>query len=199
MKVLVFSAHADDEVIAIGGTLRKLANHGADIRLVIFSDGAEGYTRLEEKGTIVQQRHEETLKVCKVLGIGDYVNLHGQDWSLRVDNAGYHAVMRQIRGFKPDLVFTHSWADYSDHKAVHDVVTEGWFHAAVPCAMEAGPVWKHVPLYEFEVLEPMPSPSLVVDVSDTYDAKVEAMKVYGSQLDLVGGIFQLMEEWICFR
>ena len=60
MKALVFCAHADDEVIALGGTLRRLADGGADIRLVMFSEGAEGYTRVEDKGTIVQRRERET-------------------------------------------------------------------------------------------------------------------------------------------
>ena len=193
MKALVFCAHADDEVIAIGGTLRRLADAGAQIRLVMFSEGAEGYARVQEKGTIVQQRHEETLRVCRALGISEYVNLRLLDWNLKVDNATYHAVVRHIRQFQPDLVFTHSRSDYNDHMAVHDVVTEGWYHAALPCAMESGPVWRHVPLYEFEVLEPMARPGFVVDVTDTYAAKVEAMQIYASQHEHVGSIFQLME------
>ena len=193
MKVLVFCAHADDEVIAVGGTLRKLADEGATIRLVMFSQGAEGYTQLAQKSTIVKTRSDETQRVCEILGITEYVNLGQLDWNLRVDNTSYHEVVHHIRQFKPDMVLTHSRADYNDHMAVHDVTTEGWFHAAIPCAMQAGPIWKHVPLYEFEVLTPLPHPTLVVDVSDTYDAKVEAMKVYGSQHDLVGGVFQLME------
>ena len=53
MKILVFCAHADDEVIGLGGTIRKFANAGAEIRLVHFSAGAEGYATREEKSTIV--------------------------------------------------------------------------------------------------------------------------------------------------
>ena len=193
MKALVFCAHADDEVIAVGGTLRKLADAGATIRLVMFSEGAEGYARVEDKDRIVQVRHEETLKVCQILGITEYFNLHLLDWDLKVGNETYRAVVGHIRQFQPDIVLTHTRADYNDHIAVHDVATEGWFHAALPCAMEQGPVWRLVPLYEFEVLQPMASPTLVVDVTDTFQAKVEAMKVYESQHSHVGSVFQLME------
>ena len=193
MKALVFGAHPDDEVIAIGGTIRKLANAGAEIRLVHFSDGAEGYTVMEEKDTIAERRHHETQKVCEILGIGSYINLHLLDWNLKVENPTYHAVVHQIRTFQPDLVFTHTRADYNDHMAVHDVVTDGWFHAPLPCAMEDGPVWKYVPLYEFEVRQPISAPSLIVDVTDTFAAKLEAMKCYASQLEHVGSIFQMME------
>ena len=193
MRALVFAAHPDDEVIAVGGTIRKLANAGAEIRLVHFSDGAEGYTTLEEKHTIVDLRRQETGQVCAILGIGSYTNLHLQDWNLQVGNSTYHAVIREIRTFKPDIVFTHTRADYHDHMTVHDVVTDGWFHAPLPCAMDLGPVWKYVPLYEFEVRQPISAPSLIVDVSDTFDAKVKAMQCYGSQLEHVGSIFQMME------
>ncbi|MHB9130708.1 MAG: PIG-L deacetylase family protein [Armatimonadota bacterium] len=193
MNVLVFSAHADDEVIGIAGTLCKLADAGAHIRLVIFSEGAEGYTTLDEEQTIVATRDRETRQVCEILGIREYINLHGLDWNLKVDNAAYHAVMTQIREFQPELIFSHSYADYSDHKVTHDVVTEGWFHAGIPCAMQTGPVWPAPPLYEFEVLQPLANPTHIVDITDTYTAKVAAMACYGSQLELVGGIFQLME------
>ena len=193
MRALVFCAHADDEVIAIGGTLRKLADAGADIRLVMFSDGAEGYARPEDKGAIVQRRHEETLEVCKILGIAEYFNLHLLDWNLKVNNETYRAVIGHVREFRPEVVFTHTRADYNDHMAVHDAVTEGWLHAAVPCAMEKDAVWPMAPLYEYEVLQPMPNPTMVVDVTDTFAAKLEAMKVYESQHGLVGGVFQLME------
>ncbi len=193
MNILVFCAHADDEVIAMGGTLRKLADAGARIRLVMFSEGAEGYSKVEDKAAIVQQRQHETEAVCKILGIQEYFNWHGLDWSLAVNNAAYREVIRHIRSFKPDIVFTHSKADYSDHMAVSQATTEGWFHAALPCAMEQDPVWKLVPLYEYEVLQPMAQPSHIVDITDTFAAKEQAMKIYGSQEGIVGGIFQLME------
>lgn len=193
MKILVFCAHADDEVIGMGGTLRKLADAGAHIRLVMFSAGAEGYSCPEEKATITETRQRETRAVCDILGIREYVNLGGLDWSLPVDNGTYRQVIHHIREFRPDAVFTHSMNDYTDHMAVSQVTTEGWFHAALPCALEQDPVWKLVPLYEFEVIQPMARPSLVVDISDTFEAKKRAMEVYSSQTGIVGGVFQLME------
>ena len=89
MKVLVFCAHADDEVIGVGGTLRKLADGGATIRLVMFSEGAEGYTKLEDKPAIVKTRGEEIRRVCEILGIQEYFNLGLLDWNLKVDNSPY--------------------------------------------------------------------------------------------------------------
>jgi LmbE family N-acetylglucosaminyl deacetylase len=193
MKVLLLFAHPDDEVIGAGGTIRKLANAGATLRLVTFSAGAEGYTQLSEEQTIVAQRAREVAAVCQILGIQEHCTERWLDWDFRVSNQGYHAVIRHIREFQPDLIFTHSFADYNDHRVIHDTVVDGWYHAGVPCAMRLGPVWPHVPLYECEILQPLADPSVVVDVTDTQAAKVAAMQAYGSQLDLVGGIFQLLE------
>ncbi len=177
----------------MGGTLRKFFEAGARIRLVMFSDGAEGYGTPGDKGLIIQRRQLETETVCRILGIEQYYNLHGLDWSLSVNNATYRQVIHHIRSFKPDVVFTHAPTDYNDHQSVSKVTTEGWFHAALPCAMETEKVWHLVPLYEFEVIKSMLQPTHVVDITDTFDAKMKAMESYNSQKGIVGSIFQLMK------
>lgn len=193
MRILVFCAHADDEVIGMGGTIARFAAAGAAIRLVMFSEGAEGYAAPGEKEHIVAVRDAETRRVCKLLGIGEFVNLHELDWNLRVDNANYHAVIDQIREFRPDAVFTHGCRDYHDHRAVARVVAEGWFHAPLACAMTGLPVWKSVPLYEFEVIQMMPDPDLVVDITAAFEIKMQAMNIYHSQTGVVGGADQMLE------
>ena len=192
MKVLVFCAHADDEVIGMGATIRKFADAGAEIRLVHFSRGAEGYATPEEKATICDIREAEVARVCGVLGIASHVNLGHLDWSVEVGNATYRQVIAEIRAFRPDAVFTHRHGDYHDHMNVSQAVGEGWFHAPLLCAMEEDSVWKPVPLYEFEVITLFPQPELVVDVTDTFGAKLKAMEVYSSQTGVVGGAAQML-------
>ena len=38
-RVLVFSAHLNDEIAGAGGTIAKLASKGVDIRVVTFAAG----------------------------------------------------------------------------------------------------------------------------------------------------------------
>ena len=57
-SVLVFAAHPDDELLGLGGTVRRLADTGATVRAVIM---AEGITSRAEK------REEADLSVLKVL------------------------------------------------------------------------------------------------------------------------------------
>lgn len=192
MKVLIFCAHADDEVIGMGGTIAKFAACNAQIRLVMFSEGAEGYASLEEKESIISTRDRETREVCQLLGIQSYRNLHQLDWDMKVNNQLYNEVIKEIREFKPDVIFTHRFGDYNDHQAVSKVVNEGWFHAALECAAVNGPVHNMVPLYEFEVIEMMPDAGFVVDITDTMELKLKAMQIYSSQTGVVGGAEQLL-------
>ena len=113
---------------------------------------------------------------------------------MRINNKGYRAVIEQIREFQPDVVFTHAYTDYNDHHVVNKLTEEAWFHAALPCAISELPLSELMPLYEFEVvLEMIHEPSVIVDITDTYEAKVNAMQTYDSQHGIVGGIFQLLE------
>ena len=66
MKIIVFGAHPDDEVIGLGGTLKKWAQAGADIRLILFSAGAEGYTQPGGRDRIIAQRRADA--VARVAG-----------------------------------------------------------------------------------------------------------------------------------
>ena len=199
MKILVFCAHADDEVIGMGGTIRKFANAGAEIRLIHFSAGAEGYASLEEKDTICATRAAEVEKVCRILGVSSYRNFNLLDWSIPADNSTYRLVIEEIRSFQPDAVFTHFESDYRDHRNVSIAVAEGHFHASLACAIEQAPVWKEVPLYHFEVIKLIPDPEMIIDISDTMDAKLEAMAVYASQTGVVGGADQMLSSRAAMR
>jgi LmbE family N-acetylglucosaminyl deacetylase len=192
MKVLIFCAHADDEVIGMGGTIRKFASAGAEIRLVIFSEGAEGYASPEEKSLIVEKRDKEVRNICALLGIGEYFNLHGLDWNLKVNNETYRQVIHHIRQFRPDVIFTHARRDYNDHQSVSKAVEEGWFHASLECAMEQDPPFPMVPLYEFEVLTMMDQPDFIADITEELEYKLKAMECYGSQTGVVGSAGQMI-------
>nr|AIA89556.1 PIG-L [uncultured Halomicrobium sp.] len=43
--VMVIAAHPDDEVLGLGGTIAKLADRGANIHLLILTDGSTSQYR----------------------------------------------------------------------------------------------------------------------------------------------------------
>ena len=73
MATLVcFHAHPDDESIATGGTMRRAADEGHDVVLVVATGGEEGEVAegfLAEGETLGERRTKETLSSAEILGV----------------------------------------------------------------------------------------------------------------------------------
>lgn len=69
-RVLVVSAHPDDEVLGVGGTLSLLAAGGARIRLVAVTDGEASHPLADPAG-VALRRIEETSAAFDRLGISE--------------------------------------------------------------------------------------------------------------------------------
>ncbi|MGI2297882.1 PIG-L deacetylase family protein [Paenibacillus sp. GXUN7292] len=184
-RALVICCHPDDEVLGIGGTIKKLTNQGTEVTVLMFANGNEGYTRLEDKDRIVEIRRQEREAVREILGIAHYEAYQYGDFAIPADDVTYKMCMKAIRTYRPDIVFTHYWNEYRTHKAVASITEEAFWQAGWSCSLELGQPWKAAALYHFEVIQLMPKNSFVVDISDTYGDKVKAMQAYASQCDAV--------------
>nr|MDO8133443.1 PIG-L family deacetylase [Candidatus Njordarchaeum guaymaensis] len=192
-SLLVFGAHPDDEVVGVGGTIAKLTKVGHDVFVVIFTKGEEGYADRKLKDTIAEVRKKEIEKVRRILGVKKYELLGRPDMGLKNDKETFKETIRMIRKFKPEAVFTHHKVDrHRDHIAASFLVTEAFWQAGEPVSMDLGNPWRPKALYYFEEAHPFKFPSHIVDVSETFEAKISAMKTYLSQLPVVpfilGGI-----------
>jgi LmbE family N-acetylglucosaminyl deacetylase len=190
---VVFGAHADDEVVGMGGTIAKLARSGNDVFVVIYTKGEEGYADKRLKDKISEMRHKEIERVKGILGVKEYELLGKQDMGLANDKDTFKETIGLIRKYKPDAVFTHYKVDrHRDHRAASSLVTEAFWQSMEPVAMDLGNPWKSRALYYYEEVYPFKFPSHIVDITETFDAKIEAMKTYTSQLPVVpfvlGGI-----------
>jgi LmbE family N-acetylglucosaminyl deacetylase len=190
---LIFGAHPDDEVVGVGGTIAKLAKAGNSVFVVIFTKGEEGYADRKLKDTISELRRKEIERVSGILGVKKYETLGRPDMGLTNDKETFKVTIQMIRKFKPDAVFTHHRVDrHRDHVAASKLVTEAFWQAGEPVAMDLGNPWRPNALYYYEETYPFKFPSHIVDITETFDAKMEAMKTYVSQLPVVpfilGGI-----------
>lgn len=193
-RVLAICAHDDDEVIGPGGTLRKLANAGAEVTTLVMCTGNEGYIRLEEKDTIVKRRVEERAAAQRILGTAKCNITSGYNDFAHLDHEGiYRNIMRAVREVKPHLVFAHLPCDYIAHRTLGDVTPEAVWQAGWICSLELGEPWQVEKLYQFSIIEPIAKPSHIVDISDTFQAKLDAMHAYASQHEVVAGILGQIE------
>ncbi|RLE48244.1 hypothetical protein DRJ25_00315 [Candidatus Woesearchaeota archaeon] len=179
--VLVLCAHNDDQVIGIGGTLLKYAKEGKTFKTIVFSYGEKSHPHLKED-VIAKIRHKEGVKSDRILG-GTGITYFGlKDMTLKKELARKEVkqkVIEIIKKEKPKKIFTHSSIDkHPDHKAVHALVQELIRKKIIRCDVYSFDVWSFFG-------QSKNKPKLVVDVSETFEQKLEALFVQKSQKNVI--------------
>ena len=126
--VLAVFAHPDDESLACGGTLARLADAGANVVLLCASRGERGSncdSRLVADGDLGATRSRELLTAAATLGLTDVVIADHPDGDLRWDDVPelHHEIVALIEQREPAAVITFAedglyW--HLDHIGVHE-------------------------------------------------------------------------------
>lgn len=176
--ILCFCAHNDDQVIGAGGTLAKYAKEGKEIYTYIFSYGESSHPHLQPK-IIIKKRVKESQAADSLIGGNGIFHLGLKEGSFleEVERKGFHKKIKEIiQKNRPAKIFTHSQDDpHPDHRAVNMVVREASKELEFGCEVYSFDIWN--PLTTRARLSPM----LVVDISDTFDKKIRAIKAHRSQ------------------
>jgi LmbE family N-acetylglucosaminyl deacetylase len=193
-RVLVFAAHPDDEIIGCGGTIARWTQMGKQVFVVTFCAGETGYSTPEMKDKIAQVRRAEADACDKVLGITERVILGKPTQGVVNDRETYQECVRLIRHYRPDVILTHWNEDkHRDHRAISAVTDEARWKAYENVLADLGEPWYTPELYYYEVLELFPHPSLLIDITDTFSKKLEAMQTQQSQFAVLPGIMDYIE------
>ena len=120
-KVLVFSPHPDDETIGVGGYIAESIKNGADVRIVLVTNG--NFHGNE------QVRYAEFRKATQILGVpeGNLVFLGFPDGKIdKMDPTTIcTALQTQIEQYNPDiLIFPNVQDANPDHSTIGKVVEE---------------------------------------------------------------------------
>ena len=120
-RVLVFSPHPDDETIGVGGYIAQSRKEGADVRIVLVTDG----NRHQQKDI----RYSEFKRATEVLGVpeSDLVFLNFPDGKLREQDQMtlFKALREQTDLYNPDIViYPHPSDANPDHSAVGKIVEQ---------------------------------------------------------------------------
>jgi LmbE family N-acetylglucosaminyl deacetylase len=176
--VLVIVAHNDDHIIAAGGTLAKYAKEGKKVKTIIFSYGEASHPHLKPE-VIVEKRYKESLESDKILGGSGLVYLGLKEGKFLEEYRKRKLkakLAHLIAHEKPDKILTLGPDDaHPDHNAVYRIITELIEDGTITCDVYAFEVWYAVKLRKRD------APRLVVDVSSTYESKVNAMQAHKSQ------------------
>jgi bacillithiol biosynthesis deacetylase BshB1 len=175
IDLLVFGPHPDDIEIGLGGTI---ARHTAAGHAVGLCDLTRA--ELSSNGT-PDERQAEAAAAARVLGACWRENLGWPDGAIAETPDLVRSAVDIIRRHKPRTVAVPYWDDrHPDHVAASRVLRVAAFRSALR-RYEAGadpwrPDWV---CYYF--INDGAQPSFVVDVSDHYQRKRDALDCYRSQ------------------
>jgi len=166
---LVFAPHADDETFGMGGSLLKAKKENVETHLVVLTDGAFG----GEREDLVKVREEEVNRAAQLLGIKSLHCWSEPDRGLDHNESLVGKITDTIRSLAPAAVFFPGpFEIHPDHRATAFLV---W--SALQQLRENG-VSPEAIAYEIGVQNPV---NLLIDVTDQYAEKKEAMAIYASQ------------------
>lgn len=175
MNILVFAPHNDDEVLGVGGTIRKYAEAGHNVYICEVTSGS--------KFKLMQ---EEAQKAHAILGVIESFFLNLPVVKLKtMEHADLNsAISKVVEEVSPQIVFLPFIGDmHIDHREV----TESALVALRPINGSSVTT-----IYMYETLSEtgwnIPNnersfmPDTWIDISSTLDKKIEAMQCYKSQI-----------------
>jgi N-acetylglucosamine malate deacetylase 1 len=176
MEILIIAAHPDDEVLGMGGTIKKLAKQGHNLHLCSVTEGASAqYT--DEK--MVEIRKNACIKSGEFLGISSFEFLDFKDMGL--DSIPRLDIIREIekiiQKIDPKIVFTTPMNDlHPDHKLVNE------------CTISASrPLKNNIEkLLCYEIPSPLVqqfNPNVFENINDEFSDKIESFKMYESEIE----------------
>jgi bacillithiol biosynthesis deacetylase BshB1 len=180
VDLLVFGPHPDDLEIGLGGTIARHVAAGSSVGLCDMTAGEMG-----SNGT-VDQRLAESEAAREVLGAAWRENLRIPD--RQITNSPNHlmTVAAFIRRHTPRVVAAPYWSDrHPDHVAASALVTEAVFNAGLRKYRAEGDAWK-VEWICYYFINDGATPSFVVDVSDYYEKKRQALDCHVTQFQPAG-------------
>ena len=185
---LMILPHPDDADLGIGGTVAVWTGEGKKVVYIVCTSGEKGTDNPNMKSLdLARMREKEQVTAAEKLGVKDIVFLHYQDQMMEDTPAFRKQLVTIIRTYRPSIVATNDpyypviW--HRDHRITGQVVMD----AIYPYSRKrlAYPDLIHNGLEPHIVKEILfwntNQPDYYLDITDTYDLKIAALKCHNSQ------------------
>lgn len=182
-RVIVVSAHPDDETLGVGGTLLKHVEKGDKVYWIIVTNIFENQEFSKER---VKLRQLEIDRVNKLFGFTkmfklDYPTMTLTSSSLLTLVPEISKIFMEV---EPEILYTLNRSDaHSDHRILFDAVMACTKSFRYPFIKQ---VLMYECLSETEFAPALPEkvfiPNYFVDISNYIDKKLEIMAVFQSEL-----------------
>ena len=189
-SAMVIVAHPDDAEFTVAGTVAAWTRAGCRVTYVLCTDGNAGCHEPDmTRERLAEIRRAEQRAACETLGVTDVVFLGYNDAELEPTLALRRDLVRVVRRYRPEVVIAMDptrvfsgdrYINHPDHRA------------AAQAALDAVAPACDLPLLWPEVGEPHKVRRVYVhgngeantwiDITDTLDTKIAALKMHVSQL-----------------
>jgi LmbE family N-acetylglucosaminyl deacetylase len=162
VNILAIGAHPDDIEFGCGGTLIKYTQKGHRLFLLVLTEGGLG---AESSKRVAEQMDSKKILGAEEIFWGGYKDTH-----LMVDTELIGKIEDVIKEVKPDFIFCSFPDDtHQDHRHLAQAI------------MSATRYIRNVLFYEGPTTQNF-KPHVFVDIADTLDKKIQALKAHRSQV-----------------
>jgi bacillithiol biosynthesis deacetylase BshB1 len=181
LQILAIGAHPDDVELGAAGILIKHARKGQAVGIIDLTQGELG-----SRGTIAS-RYEEATNAAKVMGLAMRENLKLEDGYFVNNKESQLKLIQKIRKYRPEIVIGNAPEDrHPDHGKGFRIVEDACFLSGlvkIESYDENGNLqqpWRPKKVFHY-IQDRHIEPDVIVDITDTFEAKMEAVKCYGTQ------------------
>ena len=175
VDLLAIAAHPDDIELCCAGTLAKLARSGKTFAILDLTRGEMG-----TRGT-AEVRDREARRAAEILGAAARESLDFGDGMLRTGREEEDLLIDAIRRYRPRIVLTSYPEDrHPDHARCGRLVAEAAFYAGIRKRETAHPAHRPQQVLFFSTMH-YHAPTFVVDVTETHELKMDAVRAFASQ------------------
>lgn len=180
LDILAFGVHPDDVELSCAGVLLVEQKNGKKTGIIDLTAGELG-TR--GTGAI---RKVEAAEAAKILGVDVRENLEMADGFFRNDEAHQRKVITAIRTYQPEIILCNAPQDrHPDHGRSSKMVADAAFLSGlmkIETELNGSVQQAWRPKYVFRYIQDrMLQPDFVIDITDVFEQKIEAIKAYRTQ------------------
>ncbi len=205
-RILVVTAHPDDVDFGSAGSIARWTDAGIEVSYCICTSGeAGGFDLTVPRPTMVEIREAEQRAAAKVVGVSDVTFLRYPDGRLESSFDLRRDISREIRRVRPQRVigqspernFQRVYASHPDHLAAGEATMAAVYPDARnpfahPELLEEGfEPWAAGEMY----LAAAGATDIVVDITDTFERKIDALKCHVSQHPDPDGLDERIRGW----
>jgi bacillithiol biosynthesis deacetylase BshB1 len=179
VDVLAIAAHRDDIELTCGGTLIKAAVKGHRTAIIDLTRGEMG-----SKGS-AELRATEASHAAEILGVVARENLGFPDAGIENTPATRTQLAVAIRKFRPRIVIAPATRGrHPDHRIASELVRDACFIANLKKVEPSVPPHRtHKIVHCVTYRQDFEKPTFVVDITEEFDRKMQAVRCYASQFD----------------